>query len=99
VLFATTRPSGDVCIPGNSGFIMAVNFCTGRGGNLVVDGTLVGGVAVDSSGVIKVSNTYVDQFNRPTVVCNQDDCKENPPVLNMSIPPRGRYFWREILTK
>ncbi|MDO8903741.1 pilus assembly protein [Hydrogenophaga sp.] len=99
VLFATTRPSGDVCVPGNSGFIMAVNFCTGRGGNLVVDGTLVGGVAVDSTGVIKVSNTYVDQFNRPTVVCNQDDCKENPPTLNMSTPPRGRYFWREILTK
>jgi type IV pilus assembly protein PilY1 len=99
VLFATTRPSGNVCSPGNTGFIMAVNFCTGRGNNLVVDGTLVGGVSVDSTGVNKVSPTTVNPSNEPTVVCNQDDCKEDPPTLNVSTPPRGRYFWREILTK
>lgn len=99
VLFGTTKPSGDVCTPGNAGFIMAVNMCTGGIGNLAVAGVSVGGLAIDSTGVVKVSNTFIDPDNKPTVVCNQDDCKGNPPTLGLSVAPRGRYSWREILTK
>jgi type IV pilus assembly protein PilY1 len=101
VLFGTTKPSGDVCTPGNSGFIMAVNMCSGTIGNLLVDGVLVGGLAIDSTGVVKVSNTYVSPDKKPVVVCNQGDCKEGDNPLTFSVPeaPRGRYTWREILTK
>jgi type IV pilus assembly protein PilY1 len=99
VLFGTTKPSGDVCTPGNSGFIMAVNQCSGKIGNLIVDGVNVGGLAIDSTGVVEVSNTYTDGKNKPTVVCNQDDCKDEPPTLGLSVAPRGRYSWRELLTK
>lgn len=99
VLFGTTKPSGDVCTPGNTGFVMAVNLCSGAIGNLVVDGVSVGGLAINSTGVVKVSNTYIDPKNKPTVVCNQGDCKGNPPTLGLSVAPRGRYTWREILTK
>lgn len=101
VLFGTTRPSGDVCSPGNSGFIMAVNMCSGTIGGLLVDGVSVGGVGIDSTGVVKVSNTYVSPDKDPVVVCNQGDCKDGSNPLQFSVPdaPRGRYTWREILTK
>lgn len=100
VLFATTQPRGDVCTPGNSGYLMAVNICSGRIGDLVVNGQTVGGVAIDSSGVVKVSNTYTNTEGKQTVVCNQDGCKgPGTPTLRGSSAPRGRYSWREILTK
>ncbi len=100
VLFATTKPAGDICTPGNSGFLMAPSICSGEAGNLIVNGIEVGGLAIDSSGIVKVSNTYTDQFNKPKVVCNQDGCKgPGAPILRQSIAPRGRYNWREILTK
>src|SRR5690606_12426261 len=38
VLFATTQPTGNVCQAGNSGFLMAVNICSGSTGDLVVFG-------------------------------------------------------------
>ena len=100
MLFATTRPTGDVCTPGNSGFLMAVNICSGRTGDLLVNGVAVGGLAIDSSGIVKVSNTYTNQNNQQTVVCNQDGCKGvNAPTLLGTSAPRGRYTWRELLTK
>lgn len=109
VLFATTQPAGDVCTPGNSGFLMSVNICSGKTGDLIVNGVSVGGLAIDSSGIVKVSNTYTDQNNKQTVVCNQDDCKPpctdvndptcRPPNLLGQSAPRGRYSWREILSK
>ncbi|MBW8470943.1 MAG: hypothetical protein K0M67_21950 [Thiobacillus sp.] len=126
VLFATTKPSGDVCDPGNTGFIMAVNLSTGKSNNLLVNGNLVGGLSVNSTGVIKVSNTYADQEKDQVVVCNQDGCKPkkpepcdpatnpdckcldgdnkpvtcgDPPSVLGSGAPKGRYNWREILTK
>ena len=100
VLFATTKPAGDVCTPGNSGFLMAVDICSGKTGGLVVDGIEVGGLAIDSSGIVKVSNTFTNTVGRGTVVCNQDDCKgPDAPTFNPSVAPRGRYNWREILTK
>lgn len=100
VLFATTQPRGDVCTPGNSGYVMAANICSGRTGDLLVNGQVVGGLAIDSSGVVKVSNTYTSGSNQQVVVCNQDGCKgtEAPRLLGSSAP-RGRYSWREILTK
>lgn len=71
VLFATTKPTGDVCAPGNSGFIMSVNFCTGKSGDLNIAGVLVGGLGMNSTGVIKVSNTYTSSSNTQAVVSNQ----------------------------
>lgn len=100
VLFGTTQPTGDVCTPGNSGYLMAVNICSGKTGDLIVNGIAVGGVAIDSSGIVKVSNTYTSQDNKQTVVCNQDGCKgEDAPKLLGTGAPRGRYSWRELLTK
>ena len=100
VLFATTQPRGDVCTPGNSGYLMAVNICSGRIGDLVVNGQIVGGLAIDSSGIVKVSNTYTNTDARQTVVGNQDGIKgPNAPSLLGGSAPRGRYSWREILTK
>lgn len=101
VLFATTRPTGDVCTPGNSGYIMAVDVCTGGIGDLMYNGTVVGGVSVDSSGVIKVSNTYTSGDNKQIVVCNQAHCKQEGGGGSLlgDIAPRGRYSWRELLSK
>ena len=137
VLLATTKPTGDVCAPGNSGFIMAVNFCTGASGQLNVAGNLVGGVGIDSTGVVKVSTTYTTSGNTQAVVSNQP-ATQLPPVdsrcptgqmckssacpagqtcvqgscptgqtcqittvmdLFGKIAPKGRYSWREILSK
>lgn len=112
VLFATTKTSGDICIPGNTGYIMAVKLGTGASNSLKVNDVVVGGLALDSNGVNKVSNTYSDTNKQQTVVCNQDDCKPKActteggckgddgtlKVLG-SGAPRGRYSWREILTK
>ena len=100
VLFGTTKPTGDVCTPGNSGFLMAVNVCSGKIGNLLVNGIEVGGLGIDSTGIVKVSPTFTNGLNKQTVVCNQDGCKgPGAPTFNQSIAPRGRYNWREILTK
>lgn len=100
VLFSTTKPTGDICTPGNTGYIMAVNLCTGKIGDMVVNGALVGGVALDSTGVIKVSNTYTDSVGKEKILCNQDDCKDpGGPSLLPKVPPRGRYSWRELLSK
>lgn len=101
VLFATTRPSGDVCEPGNTGFVMAVNSCTGAANSLISGSDSTGGLAINSTGIIKLSPTYVDTDGKPTVVCNQDDCKgeANKTTLLKTVAPRGRYNWREILTK
>ena len=72
----------------------------GSPADLLVNGQVVGGVAIDSSGVVKVSNTYTNTDARQTVVCNQDGCKgPDAPRLLGSSAPRGRYSWREILTK
>ncbi|QHE86827.1 pilus assembly protein [Hydrogenophaga sp. BPS33] len=101
IVFATTQPKGDVCTPGNSGYVMSVNICSGKIGDLIVNGRTVGGMAIDSSGIVKVSNTYTDKDGKPTVVCNQDDCGKGPDAAKLlpSSAPRGRYSWREILTK
>ena len=99
ILFATSKPKGDICTPGNTGFLMAVDICSGKTGSLVVNGIEVGGVSIDSPGILKVGNTVSDRFNKPKVVCNQAGCGPGGPILNTRIAPRGRYSWREILTK
>ena len=101
VLFGTTKPNGDVCTPGNTGFIMAVSMCSGKTGDLLINGTLVGGVGTNSTGTVKVSPSYVTSDNQGGVVCNQDACKDGPNVLKNihKDAPKGRYSWREILTK
>jgi type IV pilus assembly protein PilY1 len=100
VLFSTTKPTGDVCTSGNSGYIMAVNICTGTIGDILVGDTLVGGVGLDSTGVIKVSNTYTNLLRQEKILCNQDNCKDpSGPALITKSAPRGRYSWREILAK
>lgn len=117
VAFGITQPSGDVCRAENSGFIMAVGVCSGASGNINVNGTLVGGFGLNSTGIVKLSNTYANFENKQTVVCNQAACKPNTEtdpacIADPSLPqcqrspniagekaPRGRYSWREILTK
>lgn len=100
VLFGTAKPSGDLCEPGSSGFLMAVNICSAGIGNLTIDGTSVGGFGVSASGILKVSNTYTDSNKNQAVVCNQADCQRaNPPTLKSTVAPRGRYSWREILSR
>ena len=100
VLFATTRPTGDVCTPGNTGFLMAVDICNGKVGDIVIDGgVLVGGVGLSSTGVIKVSSSSSDDKG-VKIICNQDDCKgPNSPFNFKKVTPKGRYSWREILTR
>lgn len=126
VLFATTRPSGDACDPTNSGFIMGVKLDNGASNTLNVNGEIVGGLSVNSTGIVKLSPTYTGTDNEQKVLCNQDGCKppppeacdpqtdpdctcqdangnpvtcEGPPGVLGSGAPRGRYNWREILTK
>lgn len=126
VLFATTRPSGDACDPNNSGFIMGVKLESGASNTLNVNGDIVGGIGVNSTGTVKLSPTYTGTDNEQKVLCNQDGCKppppeacdpqtdpdctcqdangnpvtcEGPPGVLGSGAPRGRYNWREILTK
>lgn len=104
VLFATTKPSGDICAPGNTGFIMAVNMCSGASGDLIVGADAAGGWDVNSQGVIRVSPSSTDPNNRSQVTCNQDECKGGGGggggmSQNKVVAPKGRYGWREILTK
>jgi len=102
VLFGTTKPTGDVCTPGNTGFIMTVNMCSGKIGNLIVNGTYVGGINVNSTGNVMVSNGTVNSDNKVSVTCNQADCSPggpNPISQGQSGAPKGRYSWREILSK
>jgi type IV pilus assembly protein PilY1 len=117
VLFGTTQPAGNVCTPTNSGFIMAVGLCSGASGGINVNGVIVGGFGLNSTGVVKVSNTFADLKNQQAVVCNQDGCKpppntdpdcitnptlpkcNKPPTVPGEAAPRGRYSWREILSK
>ncbi len=71
-------------------------------GEMLISGTLVGGLGVDSTGVIKVSNTYTDSTRKQKVVCNQDSCKgedEEKPRYLSSVAPKGRYTWRELFSK
>lgn len=75
VLFATTTPAGDACNAVNSGYLMAVSLASGAVGDIVVDGAVVGGTSISSSGVVKVSNTFTNTRNNQTIVCNQDGCK------------------------
>lgn len=101
VLFATTKPTGDVCTPGNAGNIMAVNFCTGKIGNMVVNGTLVGGVSLDATGVNQLSETFTNLQGVEQIRCNQGECIDPEASFSLvpSVPPRGRYSWRELLSK
>jgi type IV pilus assembly protein PilY1 len=75
VLFATTTPAGDVCNPINSGYLMAVSLSSGSIGDIIVSGSVVGGASINSSGVVKVSNTFTNTRNNQAIVCNQDGCK------------------------
>jgi type IV pilus assembly protein PilY1 len=104
VLFGTAKPSGDLCSPGSSGYLMAANICSaGIGGLTITDGTnsiVVGGLGVTASGVLKVSNTYTNNGNKQTVVCNQADCQNgHPPTIATVVAPPGRYSWRELLSR
>lgn len=126
VLFATTKPSGDACDPTNSGFIMGVKLDSGASNTLNVNGEVIGGLSVNSTGIVKLSPTYTGSDNEQKVLCNQDGCKppppescdpttdpecdcqdasgnpvtcEGPPGVLGSGAPRGRYNWREVLTK
>jgi type IV pilus assembly protein PilY1 len=97
VLFATTKPVGDMCTPGNAGFLMAANICSGKTGDLVFNGVTVGGIQGEGNTKIGISTT--DPFNKPIVTSNLEGCKGLKCELKPPGVPRGRYSWREILTK
>jgi type IV pilus assembly protein PilY1 len=78
VLFGTTQPAGDVCTPTNTGFIMAVGLCSGASGGINIHGLTLGGFGLNSTGVVKVSNTFANDKNDQTLVCNQAGCKPPP---------------------
>lgn len=104
VLFGTAKPSGDLCDPGSSGYLMAVKVCSGAIGEIVAgegaNAVTVGGFGVSASGILKVSNTYTNTKNKQTIVCNQADCQRTtPPTLKSTGSPAGRYSWRQILTR
>ncbi len=96
VVFATTKPSGDICIPGNSAFVMQVSTCTGAPAQQV-DGSLspVGGTAIETSGELKVSTSYINPEGNPITTTNMGEPSQGIKIT----APRGRYNWREILTK
>jgi type IV pilus assembly protein PilY1 len=96
VLFSTTKPSGDVCTPGNTGFLMSVNLCSGKVGKILVDGNTYGGVDLLCTGVCKPGPTYTTG-SQIEVPVNQPS--KSPLKLVKSVAPKGRYSWREILTK
>lgn len=96
IVFGTTKPSGDVCKPGNSAYLMSVTLCSGAPA-LQVDGHPdVGGYASDSAGEYKVSNSYLNPEGNPTTVDNQENEGHELPT---GTAPKGRYSWRELLTK
>jgi type IV pilus assembly protein PilY1 len=100
VLFGTTKPVGDICTPGNTGFLMAVNVCSGGIGELTYNGTVTGGIGTSTTGILKVSTSYTSSTGTTEVVTNQDECKKSGTCgLATTRTPRGRYSWREILTK
>ena len=83
---------------------MAVNLCTGKTGNIVVDGVEVGGLAIATTGVVKISPSRIDTTGKIVTVCNQPACKPalpggSSPYQTSKSAPKGRYSWREILTK
>ena len=104
VVFGITKPTGNICTPGDTGFLMAVNLCTGKTGNIVVDGVEVGGLAIATTGVVKISPSRIDTTGKIVTVCNQPACKPalpggSSPYQTSKSAPKGRYSWREILTK
>jgi type IV pilus assembly protein PilY1 len=89
VLFATTTPAGDVCDPVNSGYLMAVSLESGAVGDIVIEGSVVGGASIYSSGVVKVSNTFTNTRNNQAIVCNQDGCKPGGGSGGGGLAPDG----------
>jgi type IV pilus assembly protein PilY1 len=98
VLIGTTKPVGDFCTPGNIGFTMLVDLCTGKATGLLIDGVGYGGVGTGSlgDGIHKISNTVSNTQNRQVVIGNQ-----GPTGLTAlsGSAPKGRYSWREIPNK
>jgi type IV pilus assembly protein PilY1 len=101
VLFGVTRPSGDVCTPGEGGYIVAVDQCSGSTTTLLFDGQLVGGFEVATSGVVKVAPAYRKLDGSLFAGSNQKG-KEGGGTssfgtLTDNLAPPGRYSWREVL--
>lgn len=83
---------------------MAVNSCTGAGGNLIFGGQLVGGVGVATEGVLRLSRTQTNDNNQQQVICNQGSCGGgggggNGPLIKGVNVGKARFSWREILSK
>jgi len=99
VLIGTTQPGGSACVPSSSGFVNSVNLCSGKIGGLLVNGTLVGGISLGSSAIVKVGNSYVSPTNESVVLTNQSKTRGGVLKNTTNATPKGRYSWREILTK
>jgi type IV pilus assembly protein PilY1 len=122
VLIGTTKPSGEVCSPGNIGFDMLVDLCTGKPTGLFINGVSYGGVGTGAlgDGINILSNTITNQDNKQVVIgnkpttcigptcitctgplctCATPPCDDGKPNALKQTIPKGRYSWREILTK
>jgi len=98
VIFKTMKPVGDICTPGNSGFTMSVNVCSGGIGGLIYNGIIVGGIGDGLSGgggSGKLATPIIDPTGKGFIIDNDGRRFEVPTTRT----PRGRYSWREILTK
>lgn len=96
VLIGTTQPGGNACTPSNSGFVNLVNYCSAKIGGLIVNNTLVGGISLGSTNIVKVGSSYTNGNNQPVIVTNQNKTGMIAAPVNA---PKGRYSWREILSK
>jgi type IV pilus assembly protein PilY1 len=106
VLFGTTKPSGNSCTPSSTGFVMAVNLCSGGCGDIVQGSVRTCGVGFATNGNLMISPTYRTTDGNQGLVLNQSPgttvgtgpCSGALCALTTGAP-RGRYSWRELLTK
>ncbi len=98
VLFGTTKPSSDSCTPGNTGFNMLLDLCSGRPTGLLFNGLVYGGVSTGplGDGLNKISNTVTNSQGKQVVVGNKG---ATGLTIAPQSAPRARYSWRQILTR
>jgi type IV pilus assembly protein PilY1 len=103
VSFPTHRPTASSCDGAASGFTMAVNICAPADA-LVVKGINVAGLGGAVNGILKITPSTVNDNGRVEVSCNQAFCREiggtgGKPTFKGAGAPKGRFSWREIISK
>ena len=100
VLFGVTQNSANVCLPGDSGYVVAVDQCSGSTTTLSFDGQLVGAFEVGTAGVVKVTPAYRLLDGKLFAGSNQKGVSATSApatgTLTDNLAPPGRYSWREV---